>query len=115
MARIISGDATLNFADGNFLVIIQLTAMVRFREGEGFFVTSAGTDDNGGTRAVTIWFHPSVPLSFEYDGGDAQIEVDDDLIKNYVEMSRSDYGIVLGEFEQWPFRFKPIDEDAQTE
>lgn len=100
-----SGTARLTFH-------LHLVADRRFKDGEGFFLTIAGSDD-GKILRDSFWFHPSVPIRFFYDDAEP-VDLDRTYLEELVEESRGPLGIHVGNTDLFVVDL-PDDEAAQSD
>ena len=102
-----SGDAYLTFH-------LHLATDRRFKENAGFFVTLAGTGDDGGVHRDSFWFHPSVPIRFFYDDAEP-VDLDRAYADELFEESKGVFGIHLGDTNLFVAQDLPDDEAAQSD
>jgi hypothetical protein len=123
MPRIIYGpqQAILHFDCNESVADIQSVAHRRFSEGKGFFMTMAGNAADTGDAPITAhWFHPSIPLVFEYDVLDdtgayrLPLELDQDKIDRCVGFCDEPLGMISGFTEVGPYLpFAPPPQSAE--
>lgn len=92
----------LNFTGNHFLAHLQAATLRRFEQGRGYFITLAGTNDQGQNITVSHWIHPSVRLSFSYETEDEYgnapktIELEDDQVDALLEAMDRPFGVLWG-------------------
>jgi hypothetical protein len=78
---------------------LQLATIRRFRRGQGFPVTFVGfeqTLDRCAAGHKTVWFHPSMAVSFDYGTDHEPIDVDENQITQAIEeMDASELGVIV--------------------
>lgn len=127
MARILYGPPgpqapVLNFDTNRPVAEIQAIVHARFAEGNGIFLTLAGRMDSTGEESVTsYWFHPSIPLVFQYDALDVEgnyclpVELDEEMIARCAGYGDEPLGVPMGFEPTGPYLpFAPPSGESDT-
>lgn len=81
------------------IAVLHIATIRRFREGRGFPVTFIGFQDSVARTPAghtTVWFHPSMAVTFDYGSDYEPVQVDEAQIVHALEqMDSSDLGVVL--------------------
>lgn len=81
------------------IATLHIAAIRRFRQGGGFPATFVGYDDDvnrdpAGHR--TVWFHPSMPLVFDYGTDYEPVEIDEARVARALEqMDSTELGVIV--------------------
>jgi hypothetical protein len=81
------------------IAVLNVATVRRFREGRGFAVTFVGFQndvDRMPAGHTTVWFHPSMPVTFDYGTGYDPVQVDEvQIARALEEMDASELGVVV--------------------
>lgn len=99
-AQIRIGDTlVLSTTSVGAVVNLQVAILRRFGQGQGCAVTFVGFGENNyGDPAghETVWFHPSMPVVFDYGTDSVRVEVDDAIVDAHLQaMDDGELGVLI--------------------
>lgn len=81
------------------IATLHIAAFRRFRQGRGFPASFVGFDDDVNREPAghrTVWFHPSIPVVFDYGTSYEPVDVEETRIAHAIEqMDSSELGVIV--------------------